>query len=598
MAQPDNSMRRTSFKLVLFFVTLFASSSIARGASPVTYKIRIDPKDLSGYDVEMQFITSSRNVRVAMAAHPEYDDRYWRYIENFTAESRGRTIPVNKPEDAVWQINGAAGELIIRYRLHLPTQNQPVRDAWKPFLTANGGMVGDLHSLMYLVGGESRRAKLTLEMPADWKAASGLEPTKDRRTFTGSTELMLDSPVLIGTVREWKFSVAGIPHTMAIWSPPNAKPYDAGPLLDGIKRLGQQAVKAFGRPPYPRYTFLFQSGGQAALEHLTSVNLGLSSDLNDLFDELAHEYIHVWNLMDVRPRERVGLKYRFAEPTGVLWWNEGATIMFADLLLRRAALGDRRSRVQRLESIIARYLTSPGYSTLSADLVSRGDSYPLLLGDNRASTHLQGEVLTTMLDLRIRDATNGRLDVTHVMKLLAARFDSQHGITNADIERAIVEVCRCEMKSFFRDYIYGAKLVDFDRYLGLIAMRADVTRSPALNPNGKPAVDLRIGPLSPEGEVILRITNPQSSWGKTGLHTGDRLLSVDDTRVSTWSDFRDWLRKLKVGDVGRLVVVSNGVTKTVEVPIKPYDVPTVHLVDLPNVTAKQLALRQAWMNAN
>jgi S1-C subfamily serine protease len=111
-------------------------------------------------------------------------------------------------------------------------------------------------------------------------------------------------------------------------------------------------------------------------------------------------------------------------------------------------------------------------------------------------------------------------------------------------------------------------------------------------------VDLRIGPLSPEGEVILRITNPQSSWGKTGLHTGDRLLSVDDSRVSTWSDFQAWLRKLKVGDVGRLVVVSNGVTKTVEVPIKPYDVPTVHLVDLPNVTAKQLALRQAWMNAN
>ena len=272
--------------------------------------------------------------------------------------------------------------------------------------------------------------------------------------------------------------------------------------------------------------------------------------------------------------------------------------MFADLLPRRAALGDRRSRVQRLESIIARYLTSPGYSTLSADLVSRGDSYPLLLGDSGASTHLQGEVLTTMLDLRIRDATNGRHDVTHVMKLLAARFDSQHGITNADIERAIVEVCRCEMESFFRDYIYGAKLVDFDRYLGLIGMRADVTRSPALNPNGKPAVDLRIGPLSPEGEVILRITNPQSSWGKTGLHTGDRLVSVDDTRVNTWSDFRGWLHKLKVGDVGRLVFVSNGVTKTVEVPIKPYDVPTVHLVDLPNVTAKQFALRQAWMNAN
>jgi predicted metalloprotease with PDZ domain len=593
-------MRRTVLRLAVLFATLIAASSLALGvASPVSYKIRVDPGNTSGFDVEMRFTTAARTVRVAMAAHPEYDDRYWRYIENFTAESRGRTIPISKPEDAVWQINGAGGELIIRYRLHLPTQDRPVRDAWKPFLTANGGMVGDLHSLMYVVGEESRRAKLTLEMPADWKAASGLEPTRDPRTFTGSTELMLDSPVLIGSVREWKFSVAGVPHSMAIWSPPDAKPYDAGPLLDGIKRLAQQAVNAFGKPPYPRYTFLFQNGGQAALEHLTSVNLGLSSDLNDLFDELAHEYIHVWNLMDVRPRERVGLRYRFAEPTGVLWWNEGATIMFADLLIRRAALmGNRRSRVQRLESIIARYLTAPGYSTLSADLVSRGDSHPLLLGDNGASTHLQGEVLSTMLDLRIRDTTYGRRNVTHVMRLLAARFDSQHGITNANIERALVEVCRCDMQSFFRDHIYGAKLVDFDRYLGLMGMRADVTRSPALGSDGKPAVDLRIGPLNFEGELILRITNPQSAWGKAGLHTGDRLLSADDTHITSWPDFRGWLRKLKVGDVGRLVVVSNGITKTVEVPIKPYDVLTVHVVDLPNATAKQLALRQAWMNAN
>ena len=591
---------RTVLKLVILFLTFVAASSVALGvAPPVSYKIRVDPSDTAGYDVEMRFTTTAPTVRVAMAAHPEYDDRYWRYIENFTAESRGRALPIDKPEDAVWQINGAGGELIIKYRLHLPPQNGPVRDAWKPFLTPNGGMVGDLHSLMYLVGEESRPAQLTLDMPADWKAASGLEPTKNPRTFTGSTELMLDSPVLIGTVQEWKFSVAGVPHTMAIWSPPDAKPYDADPLLDGIKRLAQQAVNAFGKPPYPRYTFLFQAGGQAALEHLTSVNLGLSADLNDLFEELAHEYIHVWNLMDVRPRERVGVKYRFAEPTGVLWWNEGATIMFADLLIRRAGLvGDRRSRVQRLEAILARYLNAPGYSTRSAELVSRGDSHPLLLGDNSASTHLQGEVLSTMLDLRIRDATNGSRNVTDVMRLLAAKFDSQHGINNADIEHALADVCRCDMQSFFRDHIYGAKLVDFNGYLGLIGMRADVTRSTALAPDGKPAVDLRIGPLNFEGELILRVTNPQSAWGKAGLHTGDRLLSVDGTRVTTWSDFRGWLRKLKVGDVGRLVVVSNGITKTVEVPIKPYDVPTVHVVHLANATAKQLALRQAWMNSN
>ena len=91
-------------------------------------------------------------------------------------------------------------------------------DAWKPFLTRDGGMVGDLHSLMYVVGEENRRARLDLEMPAEWTAASGLEPTGNPRSFTGSTELMLDSPIMIGKLKQWNFDAAGVPHSVVIWS--------------------------------------------------------------------------------------------------------------------------------------------------------------------------------------------------------------------------------------------------------------------------------------------------------------------------------------------------------------------------------------------
>ena len=58
---------------------------------------------------------------------------------------------------------------------------------------------------------------------------------------------MLDSPVMVGSVREWKFTVAGTPHSLAIWSP-SAKTYDHQPLLDGVKKLAEQAIRAFGKP--------------------------------------------------------------------------------------------------------------------------------------------------------------------------------------------------------------------------------------------------------------------------------------------------------------------------------------------------------------
>lgn len=593
----------TNIRSIFFAVItplLFATAASA-AAPPIEYKIHINQSDLSGFNVEMRVPAVPARARIAMAAHPEYDDRYWRYIEKFSAiDGRGQSLQFAKEEDTVWRLENARGDIIVRYRLSLPPQQPGTpRDAWKPFLTAHGGMVGDLHSLMYVVGEEVRHGRVSLVMPDEWKAASGLEPTRDPRTFTGSTELILDAPIMVGNLTEHDFRAGGVLHKVVFWSAPDGPPFDANAIVTNVRKLSEEAIRAFGRPPYPRYVFLFQNGGQAALEHLTSVNLGVLSNLADLFDEAAHEYIHVWNLMDVRPRERVGVRFRFAEPTGVLWWNEGATIMFADLLIRRARLpGESRTRLQRLESIIARYLTSPGYYSMSAEQVSRGDSHPILLGNSFASTHLQGEALSVMLDLKIRDATDGRRNVVDVMKVLAQRFDFTRGIANSDIERAITGVCGCDTRPFFREYIYGAKKIDFDHYLGLMGVRAEIGSAPAVNRDGTPAPDLRIGPLSTEGGLKIRIGNSESAWARAGLNTGDLLVSINGVEISTWSSLRQWLQGARIGDVARVVIVRDGSRREIEVPVVGYTIPTVRLSELSSATPKQLRLRTAWNASN
>ena len=62
----------------------------------ISYRIHVDGADLSGFNVEMRVLGAGDTVRIAMASHPEYDDRYWRYVENLTAESRGATLPVTR----------------------------------------------------------------------------------------------------------------------------------------------------------------------------------------------------------------------------------------------------------------------------------------------------------------------------------------------------------------------------------------------------------------------------------------------------------------------------------------------------------------------
>ena len=158
-----------------------ASFSQQRSNAQLSYRIHVDAADLSGFDVEMRVRGAGETVRIAMASHPEYDDRYWRYVENLTAESRGAPLQVTPEESALWRVRAPGGDLTVKYRIHLPPQTTPNRSAWKPFLSPTGGLIGDLHSLMYVVGAASAPARVTLDLPSGWAIASGLEPTKIRK---------------------------------------------------------------------------------------------------------------------------------------------------------------------------------------------------------------------------------------------------------------------------------------------------------------------------------------------------------------------------------------------------------------------------------
>src|SRR5688572_16564305 len=362
-----------TFAAFVFFIALGSQTSLfSQKSQPrISYRISVDSADLSGFNVEMRIRGAgdrgaSDIVRLAMAAHPIYDDRYWRYVEKLTAESRGVTLQVIKDEDAVWSVRAPGGDVDVKYRIQLPQQTAPNRSVWQPFLSPTGGLSGDVHSFMYVVGAESAPTRVTLDLPNGWASASGLEPTKNPKTFSASSvELLLDSPIVVGKFQHWDFVVNGLKHQVVYLPQPNAAAFDTTSFIDGIHKLVTEAMKIGGKPPYRRYTFLYQDAAVGALEHINSVSIGarsggLAQGLTGVFETTAHEYFHTWNLMHVRPVERVGLRYRRAEDTAELWWSEGVTIYFADLMMRRAKLPTfNATRVAHLEGLVAAYHFNP-----------------------------------------------------------------------------------------------------------------------------------------------------------------------------------------------------------------------------------------------
>jgi len=568
----------------------------------VHYRLTVDSVDTTAYAVEMHIRNARDTFTVAMAAHPEYNNRYWRFVDSLTISTPSTIALIDSSR---WLVRAQTRDLTIRYRVKLPPTEPAPRAAWRPFVAPTGALVGGPDSFMYIIGNEAGPAHVTLTLPTSWQTATGMQPTSDPQTFfAASVDELVESPIIVGRLHSWRFADAGVPYRVVYWPAPSAVSFDSTVFVDGIRRLVSQAATLFAGAPWREYTFIFRDEAYGGLEHPNSVTLGVRSadlarDPHAELPETAHEFVHAWNLMRIRPAEYQSVTWKTQPSVSVLWFSEGLTLFYADLLTRRAGLPTRTpTRAAHLQSLIERYLAAPGHAQLSAERVSRAEynTEPDALGDYVAGSHLQGELLGAMLDIIVRDATDGRRSMDDVMRLMLQRFSPAKGFMSADVERAVEDVCGCDVTPFFDAHVRSGSPLDFNRYLALIGLRMNASSKPALDRNGQPAVDLGVWGWVRERDqsLRLRISRPDNIWGRAGLHSGDRVVSINGVAVRTWPELRAQLVRLRMGDRARVVVERPSGPFTADVRVTGYEQPVVAIDTVAAASQKARRLLSAW----
>src|SRR6185503_12437551 len=114
----------------------------------VDYLLTVDPSDFSSFSVEMKISNVPDTFQVAMVTHPEYDDRYWKDVQDFTVSAKTGNGKVVRQDSSLWKIITNGREALLHYRIQLPSVTG-IRSAWKAYLTSTGGLVGGPHSFMY-----------------------------------------------------------------------------------------------------------------------------------------------------------------------------------------------------------------------------------------------------------------------------------------------------------------------------------------------------------------------------------------------------------------------------------------------------------------
>lgn len=572
----------------------------------INYTLRIDTA-LHIFEVDMQLRHVPNTFSIAMFAHPEYDDRYWKYVKDIQVVNNSRATIV-RTDSALWRVTTNSNDVLIRYRIQLPATQPGQRAAWRPFLTGTGGLTGGPHSFMYVVGHTLAPSHVTLQLPAGWNIITSLTPTADPNTFFApATWALMDNPFLIGHLQCSNFMVDGIPHRVAYWARHTAVKFDLTALADNIRSMVVQAAALFGRLPYRDYSFLLQDDAYGSLEHASSVTLGapvdqLAKGFSGCLEEIAHEYFHSWNLVRIRPTEYGDVTYKTPPLSSGLWWSEGLTILYADLLLRRAQLpAEDSSRIQHLQTLLQRYYNSAGNSKKSPEQVSLAEYGPAgLLGDYTASSHVQGEILGTLFDFIIRNASNGKRSIDNAMRMMMQRFSGEQGFTGKDIEQVMTTVSGVSFRTFFDEHIRSNKPINFNQYLRLLGLQYNINYTAAKNNDSTPAADYRIyiwqGDEATNKRII--ITDPTSCWGKAGLHTNDEMVAVNGSVITTAGDFYRAIRNIHIGDVLNIQVRRANGLFTTKVTVSGYLQPEVHITVLPNASEKQRRLLAQWLTGS
>lgn len=262
-----------------------------------------------------------------------------------------------------------------------------VRTAW---LDATRGFFNCTSLCLRVEGQEDAPHELTLHpgaAPATWSAATGLSARKvNQRGFgryrAANYEELVDSPFELGNFWSADFKVAGVPHRFVVSGAPPS--FDGARLVADAQRICETAVRFWhaggrakgrvGKPPFGSYLFLLHAtdDGYGGLEHRNSTALICSRrDLprreakpaegyTTLLGLISHEYFHTWNVKRLRPAEFTRYDYTQENYTGLLWFFEGFTSYYDDLLLRRAGLLDDASYLRLLNKNINQLQQTPG----------------------------------------------------------------------------------------------------------------------------------------------------------------------------------------------------------------------------------------------
>ena len=529
-----------------------------------------------------------------------------RHVEGFTAEDgTGRPLRVDRTDKHRFRISTqGADRAVIRYAVY--ANDLSVRTS---HVDGTHAFVNGANVFCFVPGRQWGPHEVEVAPPPGWHVSTALEGGPSGFIARDYDELA-DSPLEIGTHRLARFEALGKAHELALWGRGNV---DVDRLVADTKRIVEAAGELMGGLPYERYLFIVHlvDRRRGGLEHerSTALQVGRTSFFpRKAYEEtlalVAHEFFHLWNVKRLRPASLRPFDYGREQYTRLLWWFEGATSHYENVILVRAGILSPGRWLAKLGRAFTQLERTPGARKMGleeASLTAWVKYYrPDENSNNSAvSYYLKGELVAFALDLELRRAGHSLDDL---LRLLYARH-AEAGLPEDGVERAVAELLGApRARAFFDFHVRGTEPLEpsLDTIGLALRRRAAVgfddkggAPAPPADGDAGTAAGWLGATLAPGPRLEVAWVAEGSPAHRAGLYAGDEIVAEDGFRVDRAGL---WDRLCERGPGGRLqlTVFRRDELVQVEVPLGPAPEDTIWLEPVASPTEAQRAAFGAW----
>ena len=367
-----------------------------------------------------------------------------KHLQNLQCRQNNRPLDATQADKATWQVQcDSAQPLQVQYEVY--ALDNSVRTSW---LDAARGFFNATSLCLMADGATDQAHAIDIVRHPDmqgWNVATGLPAMEVDKAGFGRYQAahydeLADCPVEMGAFWSATFSACGVPHRLVV---AGALPsFDGARLLRDTQKIcetqlqfwhaeGDPAAKHLAdKAPFAHYVFFLNAvdDSYGGLEHRNSTALiAARRDLPRLNDAktsdgyttllglISHEYFHTWNVKRLRPAEFARYDYAQENYTELLWFFEGFTSYYDDLLLRRAGLIDDAGYFKLLTKTANQVLQTPGRALQTVAQASFDAWVKYYRQDENTpnatvSYYTKGALVALCLDLSLRAQGKATLD--------------------------------------------------------------------------------------------------------------------------------------------------------------------------------------------